>query len=70
MASLSVQVSQVEVTVGQITIWYNLNLAVLEISLLLNSVRCAAKALFPVAIPSLISCSIVLSGLTKEPKYL
>jgi hypothetical protein len=44
MASLSVQVSQAYVTVGRITIWYNFNSAVLEIGLLLNSVKCAAYA--------------------------
>jgi hypothetical protein len=53
-----------ELPSGIILVW------LFEISLLLNGVKRAAYAVFPFANLSLISCLIVLSELTIDPKYL
>jgi len=63
MVSFSVHVSHAYVTTGLITEQYNFNFALLDISLLWNIFLFAKKALFPRAILSFTSSSIVLSVL-------
>jgi len=70
MVSLIIHVSHAYVTTGLITEQYNFNFAILDISLLWNIFLFVKKALFPRAILSFISSSIVLSVFTDDPRYL
>ena len=70
MVSFIVHISHAYVTTGLITEQCNFNFAILDISLHWNILLFAKTALFPRAILSSISSSIVLSALTVEPRYL
>jgi hypothetical protein len=70
VVSFSVHVSHGYVTTGLITEQYNFNFAMLDINLLWNIFLFVKKALFPRAILSFISSSVVLFVLTADPRYL
>ena len=70
IVSSNIHVSLVYVTTGLITEKHNFSFAFLDISLLWNIFLFTKKALFPRAILSFISSSIVLSVFTVDPRYL
>jgi len=70
IVSFTIHVSHAYVTTGLITEKYNFSFAFLDKSLLWNISLFAKKTLFPRAILSCISSSIVLSVFTVDPRYL
>jgi hypothetical protein len=70
MASFNIPVSHKYVTIGLITELYSFNFALFDMRLLWNIFLFAKYTLFPKAILSYISSSIVLSVLPMDPRYL